>query len=701
MWKTSTAGFKYKCLKCGGIVTKGEVVAICSQCAASWPIVDGVIFFETADYWGEMGTDELNDIINTAGTKGWKEAIESCYKDSDESMFISIMDLNRASWPSLLPIPYESTVLDVGSGLGAITHSLANNYRKVISMEAVPDRVRFSSLRIKQQALDGVEIIQAGIMNMPFLDESFDLIILNGILEWVGEWDESASPKEIQLNVLRNIFRLLKPNGMLLIGIENRIGYNMFFGGTDHSGVGYTSLMPRKMASLYLKLKAPRHHRKIGKKTDYRTYTYSRRGYMKLLREAGFRDISFYTPNPGYNRPYNIIPQNNKYLMKDFHLSSLNSSIRIGGYNWRRRLKKIFVQTDLINELVSDFVITARKNISDSRMMVYSEESVIGCILRNMKDLPDRADLSNTAFSLYTRPLINKHVLTIYNRDGTQKLAVAKISNIKRDHAYYAEEEFNILKKLHRCFENQVQFLPSIPQPLFVKKIGNNIVAVETAVNGERFYDKIMKPDYFKDKKKIDHDLNIVTNWMVTFYKTWDATGNKEFRRIGKEFYDKPESDQVSVDCNDGDHDCDILQHGDFFTKNIFFQEGKIFVIDWEHAGQGYPPLFDFFCLAQSFEFMQGIHSRPSGLHIASLKDTFFSRNWFSDMILKHMINMANALGFNKKRLPQYFFDFLIVRYNSFRLEADKRDYHLVEVFKDQIDFFLRNKEQFIAAFHN
>ena len=73
------------------------------------------------------------------------------------------------------------------------------------------------------------------------------------------------------------------------MGIENRIGYNNFLGAVDHSGLPYTSLMPRRLASMVLQHSKRNHHRmQLNSKREYRTYSYSELGYRKILGKSGF-----------------------------------------------------------------------------------------------------------------------------------------------------------------------------------------------------------------------------------------------------------------------------------------------------------------------------------------------------------------------------------------------------------------------------
>src|SRR6202022_3074112 len=94
-----------------------------------------------------------------------------------------------------LPIAPDSTVLDVNSGLGGLTHALALNYHQVVSVESVSDMVRFTRVRLDQERLQNVDLIQTTLAGIPFPSDSFDLIVLNGVLEWIHEWRSSGTSR--------------------------------------------------------------------------------------------------------------------------------------------------------------------------------------------------------------------------------------------------------------------------------------------------------------------------------------------------------------------------------------------------------------------------------------------------------------------------------------------------------------------------
>ena len=71
--------------------------------------------------------------------------------------------------------------------------------------------------------------IHASVWDLPFDKSSFDCVVMNGVLEWVGEWFDDCSPREVQLKALERRRELLKPGGTLFVAIENRIGFEFLY----------------------------------------------------------------------------------------------------------------------------------------------------------------------------------------------------------------------------------------------------------------------------------------------------------------------------------------------------------------------------------------------------------------------------------------------------------------------------------------
>jgi hypothetical protein len=122
----------------------------------------------------------------------------------------------------------------------------------------------------------------------------------HGVFEYIGLWSDE-DPKRAQCNFLRNVLGYLRPGGYLYVGIEPRYGWGLWLGARDHSGLAFTSLLPRVLADLYCRL---RQHPFYGAEhtiIGYRTYTHTPRQYQLMFEQAGFRQVEVLGVFSGYN----------------------------------------------------------------------------------------------------------------------------------------------------------------------------------------------------------------------------------------------------------------------------------------------------------------------------------------------------------------------------------------------------------------
>lgn len=254
---------------------------------------DGIPFFSEERYWGKAPKEVFERAINVLEEKGF-EAFEKEYR----GQFDFTLEDNRADWRFPIEVSKNHTVLDIGAGMGRISLPLAKVAGKVMAVDQTFLRMKFLKIMAGKLNLPNLETYVGDIFTLPFEPESFDLIVMNGVLEWVGATDRFADPREAQLESLKICKKLLKPGGHLYIGIENRWAI-AYLRAIDHSGLRFTSYMPRFLADWYTRLR---------KGHPYDTYTYGQSGYENLLKEAGFANNDFYLVYPGYNRPRVLIP---------------------------------------------------------------------------------------------------------------------------------------------------------------------------------------------------------------------------------------------------------------------------------------------------------------------------------------------------------------------------------------------------------
>ena len=258
------------------------------------------------EYWGELPQAEFSGLLDRIESENDFDVTIFQYfaGHSRKDLFPYITDCwGRGSWHALLASAECGVAVDLGAGLGAITEYLSGQYHQVFSIEGCKERCRFLALRKARKRLENVTIINGDVYQLPFADGSVDLVACNGVLEWVG-LGSAGRVDDVQIQVLQEIRRVLKPDGVLYVGIENRWALAYFLGLPDHSGLRFTSLVPRWMASLLMRLQTPRTWFSVdAMKSCYRTYTYGRRGYDALLRKAGFVHNSCFSVEPSYDLP--------------------------------------------------------------------------------------------------------------------------------------------------------------------------------------------------------------------------------------------------------------------------------------------------------------------------------------------------------------------------------------------------------------
>jgi SAM-dependent methyltransferase len=654
-------GLRLKCLQCSSELEITSDAAVCPNCKKSWPIKDGIPrFFEPPYYWGEIEQKAAVSFLDEVRKSGWREAASRRFADNAD-LISSVVDERRIAWFPMLGIRDNSVALDIGSGLGAITQALSKGVSTVYSLEAMTERVEFTRLRLFQEGISNVHQIQGTALDLPFCDETFDLIVVNGVLEWVGEWSQNGDPREIQLNFLRNLARLLKKNGIVVIGIENRIGYAMFRGGRDHSGLAYTSLMPRKVAGVYMRYAKGKHYRTtLDSKRGYRTFTYSEKGNRKLLNEAGLATHNQYWAQPGYNQPYSLIPLHD-FALQSYLRMQWSEPIHAWNSSWKRWIKKKLSRPSLIRPMVTEFVIFARR--SENR------ESVCERLVKELQTLiPEVRIPSKPDFELLTNG--TKKIIVVFDTETGVPQLIIKANSASGNPDELAGESHN-LEIVSGCLANTSAPPFDVPKALGCARLGNCTYDVETAAKGQQIRQIVfLKPDRMRFQSLRDELPRCVE---VAIELALLMRGKKEVRTLDPIWWQLPNEDHfvkaphVGPSAND-----DWIQHGDFTIENIFIEpkKKKITLIDWEHMTRGLPPLYDVFTLLVSA--LPAAHTEKESLSAAAGWDkhflaAFFGKGQSANLFKELIVKACNQMQIPQTQVWEIFLQFLVLRINDFK----------------------------------
>lgn len=681
----------------------------CPRCGAQWPVDQSVPSYDAAKYYGEEVTQEtMQELVGLAEEGHWRTAARAMFKDSNPEVYDYIADLNRASWIPILPLGPDSTVLDVSSGLGAVTHALALNYHHVVSVEPVVEMLRFTKVRLEQEDLKNVDLIHTTLDVLPFYKDTFDLIVLNGVLEWVHEWRSSRSSREAQIGVLRDLRRLLKPHGVLVIGSENRIGYTSFLPRAERPVAQFRNVMPPWLESLYRRLKKPGFYRSlVDPAKRHRTNTHSPHGYFKLLRQAGFPSIELWWPPDGFNSPHTILSASNRAAISSYCDYERRYKDRFHGFALARQVRHwAIVHTGLIHMMFPDVIMVATPaSASENRLrsgvpLLAAFEKHPSC---ESEWSGQDADVGKRycAESVTTHPYQNKAVIKVVSGNG-ETHAVVKVANVRLPGSEIVHRSYQKLQRLDSSLNATDPVLAgSTPSLLGSVRVGSLVATMETSARGSRLVDLILDRQYFDNRDRVRRHLERITSWLIASRPTLDALGSDGlFEAIPAKWF-------LAPDGGNGGSGKSVperfrgIQHGDFYPENIFIDGKSICVIDWDGCATGYPPLFDWFCLVTGLYYSEKVWSLPRGqtVDFIAFRQTYFSPSWFSELILSLSQRLCASFGLDSGRLLEYFLLYIVVRYRQFLSRSESAEKHYwgppnTLLYRQYYEFLLKNQKQ-------
>lgn len=246
------------------------------------------------------------------------------------------------------PIEKHQNVLEIGAGCGAITGALCRKAGSVVSVELSKRRAEINYLR----HFDAENLtIYVGNQNDIRFDRKFDYVVLNGVFEYAMSFTEGSDPYGVFLEKCRSF---LKPDGKLLIAIENRLGLKYFTGSAeDHTGNYFLGL------NKYLDNDTVR--------------TFSKSEWIKLLNRYGLK-CKFYYPYPDYKFPVEIFTDKslpvNGYGKPYYNLEA-------NRYLWLREneLAKTFAEEGIAGSFANSFFL----EISESQCFANVDYCKISC----------------------------------------------------------------------------------------------------------------------------------------------------------------------------------------------------------------------------------------------------------------------------------------------------------------------------------
>ncbi|MDA7707900.1 methyltransferase domain-containing protein [Flavobacteriaceae bacterium] len=319
-------------------------------------------------------------------------------KSNDNSVFSKELIDQIVDWPTeyhlsplrhnlLRHIDFKRTdnILELGCGCGAITRQLGETGASVSAVEGSINRAKSASARCKD--LSNVKVYVSNFQNVIF-ENQFDYVTLIGVLEYSPVYINEENPFKTVLDIAK---RALKPNGKLIIAIENRLGLKYFMGlSEDHGNPPFFGIQ-----DLYNKQTAK---------------TFGRKELQNLLLDNEFNDLEFQYPFPDYKIP-EVVFFESAFNTSKFSPSDIISQLFSRDYSGTKSElfseKLVWPMLDsnkLIPSLSNSFLVIAGLNLSKEE---YKSQNILA-----VKYTVDRKSEFNT--------------LTEFVKDNDDKIVVKK-----------------------------------------------------------------------------------------------------------------------------------------------------------------------------------------------------------------------------------------------------------------------------------
>jgi ubiquinone/menaquinone biosynthesis C-methylase UbiE len=115
----------------------------------------------------------------------------------------------------------EDEVLDMGCGTGRFTIPLAERVKSVSGLDLSPMMLATARKKLADKGLEA-DLREGDMAALPFADASFDVVVSMLALMHI--------PRADRQQVFREVARVMRPGGRLLIGVKNSVFERMFRG---------------------------------------------------------------------------------------------------------------------------------------------------------------------------------------------------------------------------------------------------------------------------------------------------------------------------------------------------------------------------------------------------------------------------------------------------------------------------------------
>lgn len=347
--------------------------------------------------------DEMLEIARTYPENKWNQVIAQ-RKSWPVLYHFSHIRENIISW---LPFTGEENVLEIGSGCGAVTGALCKKAKKVTCIELSKKRSHINAWRHRK--FGNLTILMGNFQEIErSLTEKYDYITLIGVFEYGENYIESSTPF---VDFLKTVASHLKPEGKIILAIENRFGLKYWAGCTeDHFGTLFEGLE--------------------GYPTTKGVKTFTKKELSGIMEKAGGLKASWYYPFPDYKLPMTIFSDRRLPLKGEMNRMETNyDRLRLQLFQ-ESPVYDSLLENDLFPEFSNSFLLLIGKeesgpqtayvkfsNERDRQFSLRTEICEAGKYARFVRKVPEAEEAK-----LHVRNLenIERELNSLYEKEGME-----------------------------------------------------------------------------------------------------------------------------------------------------------------------------------------------------------------------------------------------------------------------------------------
>lgn len=199
----------FVCPHCGGDLKVGNGIK-CLKCNNHYQVESDIPLLFWPNEWDKSQKDVTNIVKSFYEKTPFPnyeefENVGDLVKKAQEGIFARLLNEQ---------IPFNIKVLEVGCGTGQLSSFLGVAHRNVFGVDMCLNSLKIGGEFIKKNSLERVGFYQMNLFRPIFREESFSLVICNGVLHHTS--DPFAG--------FQSIAKLVKKGGFILIGLYHKYG---------------------------------------------------------------------------------------------------------------------------------------------------------------------------------------------------------------------------------------------------------------------------------------------------------------------------------------------------------------------------------------------------------------------------------------------------------------------------------------------